>query len=209
MPLCLWRWVDFCQGGVWDRLQSCDGPFPAISQAHTYTHQGHMPRGKAALWDAFGELSSGGSCPSGSWKGYVGSCLDMFMLVLALCWQKNLRPVQANSLALICLVLVLRRARHIHDLCKHKVPHEQGRQHHTAISRSLSLRTGAWQQTVSCAKVVTDCCKHGCSTLAHRPARAGWLCAPPPLSRRPGLPCHAVAQGQTGPACQLGGTGSR
>lgn len=45
----------YCLGEVWDRLQSCDGPFPkSLAQAHTYTHQGHVPRGKTGLWDAFG-----------------------------------------------------------------------------------------------------------------------------------------------------------
>lgn len=47
-------------------------------------------------------------------QGYLGPCLDMFMLVLALCWQRNPRPVQANNLAPICPVLVRCQTSHIH-----------------------------------------------------------------------------------------------
>lgn len=84
--LSLLGWVSFCLAEVWDRLQGCDGPFPAVS--HMHIHQGHMPRGKARLpW----ELSS--LAPLSLWQGYLGPCLSILMLVLfILCWQRSPRP---------------------------------------------------------------------------------------------------------------------
>lgn len=46
---------------------------------------------------------------------------------------------------------------------------------------------------------MTDCCKHGYSSLAHGPAEAGWLMSC--------VPCH-IPQPKAGPACQPGGPGS-
>lgn len=40
-------------------------------------------------------------------QGYLGPCLGVFILDLALCWQRSPRPVQTSNLAPICLVLVL------------------------------------------------------------------------------------------------------
>ena len=63
-------WV-LAWGEVWDRLQSRGGPFPAMSPVPGTGRCVHPPgtwdRGRAGSWGAFGELPSGGSCPSGSW----------------------------------------------------------------------------------------------------------------------------------------------
>ena len=45
--------------------------------------------------------------PLALWQGYLGPYLGVFILDLALCWQRTPRPVQANNLAPICPVLVL------------------------------------------------------------------------------------------------------
>ena len=75
---------------------------------------------------------------------------------------------------------------------------EQGRPwHHTATSRSLSLQTGAWQQTVSCDKVVTDCRKHGCSAGPWASKGRVTVC-PTPLvtSPWPAMPCYGPGAGR-------------